>query len=137
MTESFLVRLARRIKHRLEHIRFRDVVIDRATGETARWYPDRSDGVLEHEDWWALVKSDQIPDLQARFESDERDFHICKHKKWSTAKRDFVERSSRWNPLSMDADISIPCGICRSYSCCRPDEHGTTALAEAMLRWSQ
>lgn len=130
--ESRLAWLKRTIKSRLERIRYRDIVIDRDTGETARWYPDRSGGVLEHEDWWALVKPDQIPGIAARFASDERDFHICKHKKWSLAER--RECSLRYNPLSMEADISIPCGICRSYSCCRPGPHGITTLAEAMLR---
>jgi hypothetical protein len=134
MAEPFLARLKYDIKVWLEHLRYRDIVVD---GEIARWYPDHAGGSLHHEDWWALVNSDQIPGLAARFASDKPNFHICKHKKWSAAaKRTFVA-DMRWNPLSMDADISIPCGICCSYSCCRPGPHGITALAEAMLRVGQ
>lgn len=131
--ESLLAWAKRTIKYRLEHNRWRTVVVNRETGETARWYPDHAGGSLHHEDWWALVKPHELDGLEDRFASDERGVHICKHPvynaKWH---REHPRLDMRWNPLSNEPDISIPCGICRSYSCCRPKEHGITAIYEAV-----
>lgn len=130
--EGLLAWIKRRLKYRLQHVRYRDVVVDRKTGETARWYPDHAGGVLHHPRWWALVKSHELESLPERFASDERDFHICKIKKWTESERRKLLLDLKYNPLEDSGCIYVPCGICRSTSCCRPDEHGITAAYEAM-----
>lgn len=100
--------------------------------EVAIYYPDYCGGSLDHEDWWALVKPDQLDDIAERFKSDEAGYHVCKHPKYNEK---FFKKNPildmRYNPLANEEDISIICRVCRSYSCCRPNKHGITALYES------
>lgn len=60
------------------------------------------------------------------------DEHICKPKDYS---KEGEALSTRYNPMSTEPDVNIPCGICRSYSCCSPDEHGVTDFYSVILEW--
>ncbi len=127
--ERFRDRFWRWAKHKLEHVRCYRILVG---PEVAIYYPDSCGGSLHHEDWWALVKPDQLDDIAERFKSDEVGYHICKHPEYNEK---FFKKNPilnmRYNPLANEADISIPCGVCRSYSCCRPNKHGITACYEA------
>ena len=126
--ERFRDRFWRWVKHKLEHVRCYQILVG---PEIAIYYPDSCGGSLHHEDWWALVKPDQLDDIAERFASDEPDFHVCKHPEYNDKWFKKNPLNMRWNPLEDDGCIWIPCRICRSSSCCRPDEHGITAFYEA------
>ena len=127
--ERFRDKFRRWVKHKLEHIRCYTVLVGL---DVAIYYPDRCGGVLRHEDWWALVKPDQLDDIAARFASDERDYHVCKIPEYNDKWRKKQPVDLRYNPLSNEPDVSIPCPVCRSYSCCRPQGHGISAIHEAL-----
>jgi hypothetical protein len=126
--ERFRDRFWQWVKHKLEHVRCYQMLVG---PEIAIYYPDSCGGSLHHENWWALVKPDQLDDIAERFASDEVGYHVCKHPvynaKWFKKN---PQVNMRYNPLANDEDISIPCGVCRSYTCCRPKEHGISAIYE-------
>ena len=115
----------------VNYLRHREIVVDRETGETARYYPDRAGGVLEGKDWWALCPPNALGNVAERFVSMDPETHICKIKKFDPSKRRI---DVRYNPLSNEPSISIPCRICRSYSCCSPVKHGIDAIYEQALK---
>lgn len=120
--ERFRDRFWRWVKHRLEHVRCYSILVG---PEVAIYYPDSCGGSLHHEDWWALVKPEQLDDIAERFKSDEAGYHVCKCLKYNAKwfKKHKPLMNMRYNPLANDEDISIICRVCRSYDCCRPRIH--------------
>ena len=121
--ERFRDRFWRWVKHKLEHVRCYSLIVG---PEVAIYYPDSCGGSLHHEDWWALVKPDQLDDIAERFASDEPGYHVCKHPEYNDKwwKKNYPNGwVPRFNPLANDEDITIICQVCRSTTCCRPKVH--------------